>query len=143
VLDALHLPDSFSISYGECERSTRGERSTAITRAGANLLDSLLVRLGLAGVGSYASAGDCGSTCDGQSFAGVAWPASSAFVTAVGGTRLTLNRANQRTSEVVWNDLKWISAAAGGGAVSTASAWAPRRQPVSRRSRHARCHRNF
>jgi hypothetical protein len=37
VLDALHLPDSFSISYGECERSTRGERSTATTRAGANV----------------------------------------------------------------------------------------------------------
>jgi kumamolisin len=115
VLDAPRLPDSFSISYGECERSIRGRGSTATTRAGANLMDSMLVRLGLAGVGSYASAGDFGSTCDGLGFTGVAWPASSAFLTAVGGTRLTLDRANQRTSEVVWNDLKWVPATRGGG----------------------------
>jgi subtilase family serine protease len=125
VLDAPHLPDSFSISYGECERDIRGKGSTPTTRAGANLMDSLLVRLGLAGVGSYASAGDFGSTCDGQPFTGVAWPASSAFLTAVGGTRLTLNRDNQRTSEVVWNDLKWVSVfkggEAGGGGFSVAS----------------------
>ena len=116
LLDAPHLPDSFSISYGECERSIRGRGSTPATRAGADLLDSLLVRLGLAGVGSYAAAGDFGSTCNGQPFSGVAWPASSPFVTAVGGTRLTLGPGNQRTNEVVWNDLRWTSAAAGGGA---------------------------
>ena len=27
VLDASHLPDSFSISYGECERTIRGKES--------------------------------------------------------------------------------------------------------------------
>lgn len=115
VLDAAPLPDSFSISYGECERSIRGRGSTPATRAGANLLDSLLVRLGLAGVGTFAAAGDFGSTCDGQPYAGVAWPASSPFLTAVGGTQLTLDGANRRTAEVVWNDLKWVSVADGGG----------------------------
>ncbi len=134
VLDAAPLPDSFSISYGECERSIRGRGSSPTTRAGANLLDSLLARLGLAGVGSYASAGDFGSTCDGQPFAGVAWPASSPFVTAVGGTQLTLNSANQRTSEVVWNDLKWVSVAdgggVGGGGFSVASARPPFQQSL-------------
>jgi subtilase family serine protease len=40
----------------------------------------------------------------------VAWPASSPFVTAVGGTQLTLNGANRRTAEVVWNDLAILSA---------------------------------
>jgi kumamolisin len=122
VLDAPDLPDSLSISYGECERSIRGRKSTPTTRAGADLMDSLLVRLGLAGVGAYASSGDSGSTCDGQPFPGVAWPASSPFVTAVGGTQLTLNSANQRAGEVVWNDLKWTtSGGAGGGGFSAVS----------------------
>ncbi len=116
VLDAPRLPDSLSISYGECERDIRGRGSTPTTRAGANLMDSILVRLGLAGVGSYASAGDFGSTCNGRPFSGVAWPSSSPFVTAVGGTRLTLTRANDRSDEVVWNDLRWTSRKNGGGA---------------------------
>ena len=102
VLDASPLPGSFSVSYGECERAIRGRGSTASTRAGANLMDALFVRLGLVGVGTYAAAGDFGSTCDGQPFRGVAWPASSPFVTAVGGTQLALDRANRRTSEVAW-----------------------------------------
>jgi subtilase family serine protease len=116
VLDASPLPDSFSVSYGECERMIRGRGSTASTRAGANLMDALFVRLGLAGVGTYSAAGDFGSTCDGQPFRGVAWPASSPFVTAVGGTQLTLDRANRRTREVAWNDLRFESADAGAGA---------------------------
>ena len=129
VLDAPRLPDSFSISYGECERTIRGKGSTATTRAGANLMDAMLARLGLAGVGSYASAGDFGSTCNGLPFSGVAWPASSPFVTAVGGTRLTLNRANQRSSEVVWNDLKWTPVSKGGGAGGGGFSVASRRPP--------------
>ena len=116
VLDARGLPDTLSISYGECEKAIRGRRATPTTRAGADLMDSLLVRLGLAGVGAYASAGDFGSTCNGSPYPGVAWPASSPYVTAVGGTQLTLNRLNQRTNEVVWNDLQWLSETAGGEA---------------------------
>ena len=34
----------------------------------------------------------------------------------MGGTRLTLNESNQRSDEVVWNDLQWIPASQGGGA---------------------------
>jgi len=118
VLDARPLPDSFSISYGICENDVRGNGPdvTPATRAGANLLDSLAIRLGLAGVGTYASAGDSGSSCNGLRYSGVAWPASSPYVTAVGGTRLTLTQSNQRRGEVVWNDLQWTSAANGGGA---------------------------
>src|SRR5262249_48455687 len=65
------LPDTLSISYGECEAEIRGRRATAAERAGADLMDSVLVRLGLAGVAAFASAGDFGSTCNGQPFAGV------------------------------------------------------------------------
>jgi kumamolisin len=118
VLGGRPLPESFSISYGICENDVRGNGPdvTPSTRAGANLLDSMLVRLGLAGVGTYASAGDSGSSCNGLPYSGVAWPASSPYLTAVGGTRLTLNAGNQRVDEVVWNDLKCTPASDGGGA---------------------------
>jgi subtilase family serine protease len=116
VLGARRLPDVLSISYGECERQIRGRRAPLASRAGAALLDSIVVRLGLAGVATFASAGDFGSTCNGQPFAGVAWPASSRYLTAVGGTRLVLNAANERVDEVVWNDLEWLQADDGGGA---------------------------
>ena len=116
VLAAPRLPDTLSISYGECDRQIRGRRAPKATRAGAALLDAILVRLGLVGVGSFASAGDSGSTCNGQPFPGVAWPASSPYLTAVGGTRLVLDAANTRVDEVVWNDLEWLSPSNGGGA---------------------------
>ena len=116
VLDARGLPDSLSISYGECERAIRGPRAGQASRAGANLLDSLVVRLGLAGVGTYVSTGDFGTSCDGEHFKGIAWPGSSPYVTSVGGTRLVLDAANLRTNEVVWNDLPWATPMNGGGA---------------------------
>ena len=115
VLDAPNLPDSLSISYRECERDIRGPGSSPTTRAGAALMDALLVRIGLAGVSSFASAGDFGSTCNGRPFTGVAWPSSSPFVTAVGGSELTLTPNNERKREVVWNDLKYETRKNGAG----------------------------
>jgi subtilase family serine protease len=115
TLVARSLPDTLSISYGDCERLVRGRRAGQASRGGANLLDALLVRLGLVGVGVFASAGDFGSTCNGQRYAGLAWPASSPYLTAVGGTRLVLDPANGRVDEVVWNDLEWLTADNGGG----------------------------
>ncbi|HSI79239.1 MAG TPA: S53 family peptidase [Solirubrobacterales bacterium] len=116
VLALPTAPDALSISYGECERGVRGRRGSRATRSGARLLDSVLVRLGIRGVATFASAGDFGSTCNGKPFAGVTWPASSPFATAVGGTRLVLDAANARVDEVVWNDLEWLGATSGGGA---------------------------
>lgn len=48
------------------------------------------------------------------------WPATDPLVTAVGGTRLTLNTRGRRTSpDVVWNDTTLFGGpAAGGGGVS-------------------------
>jgi hypothetical protein len=105
------LPDALSISYGYCERL-----ADKVSIAGVRLLDAMFVRLGLAGVGVFGSAGDSGSTCDGSPFPGTAWPADSPYVTSVGGTRLVVNHRNQRVNEVVWNDLAWITPANGGGA---------------------------
>ncbi len=107
------LPDALTISYGYCERQFL---ASASARQGSSLLGSMFVRLGLAGVPVFGSAGDSGSTCNGVAIPGVAWPASSPYVTVVGGTRLVLNRANDRTGEVVWNDLKWLTPDNGGGA---------------------------
>jgi len=111
-----HLPDSSSISYGECERMIRGAGSRRTTRADANPVGALFVQLGLASVGTYPASGDFGSACNGLPYAVIAWPAPSPYVAAVGGTRVTLNRANQRTNEVVWNDTLWTQASMGGGA---------------------------
>ena len=137
VLDRPPLPDSLSISYGICEADVLGNGPDAspVTRAGSALLNALLVRLGLAGVGAYASAGDNGSSCDGARYPnnrpmhGTTWPGSSPYLTSVGGTRLTLTRANARRDEVVWNDRRWKSAGnssgAGGGGFSRFSARPP------------------
>lgn len=132
VLSRPRLPDTFSISYGECEAEVRGPSAGASTRAAARLMDALLVRLGLAGVGTFAAAGDFGSTCNGQPFRGVTWPASSPFLTAVGGTRLVLDRANRRTREVAWNDLRWTPADSGGGAGGGGFATYSARPPYQR-----------
>ncbi len=132
VLDARNRPDSLSISYGECERAIRGAHAPQNTRAGANLLDSLVVRLGLAGVGTFVSTGDFGTSCDGERFKGLAWPGSSPYVTSVGGTRLVLNAANQRTNEVVWNDLQWATPMNGGGATGGGFSSVSARPPFQR-----------
>lgn len=108
--------DVLSVSYGQCERLMTGPSAPFSTQAGSALAESLIVRLGLTGVSTLAAAGDFGSTCNGLRFRGAAWPASSPYVTAVGGTRLILDRANTRVDEVVWNDLPWLSANNGGGA---------------------------
>lgn len=132
VLALPVAPDALSISYGECERDVRGRRGTRATRSGARLLDSVLARLGLVGVGTFASAGDFGSTCNGKPFGGVTWPASSPFATAAGGTRLVLDSANERVDEVVWNDLEWLGALDGGGAGGGGFSAVSKRPPYQR-----------
>jgi kumamolisin len=113
LLSQRRLPDALSISYGYCERDVM---ANAQERVGARLLDAMFVRLGLAGVGVFGSAGDFGSTCNGKLHPGTAWPADSPYVTSVGGTRLVVDRANRRVREVVWNDLRWLTPSKGGGA---------------------------
>ena len=70
----------------------------------------------------FASSGDSGASnvgLDGKtfySFPTVIFPASSPYVTAVGGTSLYANTRGSYGSEVVWNDNKGGS---GGGGIST------------------------
>ncbi|HET8873557.1 MAG TPA: S8 family serine peptidase [Gaiellaceae bacterium] len=69
---------------------------------------------------SFAAAGDSGSTTCGTLVRGttLSYPAVSPFVTAVGGTRLTLRAGNTRVSETVWNDSAFGAKAAGGGGMT-------------------------
>lgn len=129
VLAERNRPDVLSISYGWCDQDVAGTGAPPAWRAGASLMNAVLVRLGLTGVAAFASAGDFGSSCNGDKFAGVAWPAASPFLTAVGGTRLVLSKANRRAREVVWNDLRWLPVSQGGGAGGGGFAAAGTRPP--------------
>jgi subtilase family serine protease len=117
--DGRGVPDVISLSYGGCafaeHRAAPGYTS---------VINAVLAMTALAGVSSFVAAGDSGSTTCGTGVPGttLSYPAVSPFVTAVGGTRLTLGRGNTRVAETVWNDSVFGVSGAGGGGVS-------RRQP--------------
>jgi subtilase family serine protease len=109
------IPDVTSLSYGGCAMA---ENTSA--PAFTSSVDAVLAMAALTGVSSFVAAGDSGSTTCGSDVAGtsLSYPAVSPFVTAVGGTRLTLGQGNTRVSETVWNDSAYGESAAGGGALS-------------------------
>jgi subtilase family serine protease len=109
------LPDVISLSYGGCAIA-ENTADPALT----SVVNAVLAMAALTGVSSFAAAGDSGSTNCGTSVSGttLSYPAASPFVTAVGGTRLTLGAGNARVSEAVWNDLAYGQSAAGGGALA-------------------------
>jgi subtilase family serine protease len=113
--DPRGLPDVISLSYGGCAYA-----ENRATPAYASVLDAVLAMTALTGVSSFAAAGDGGSTTCGTSVPGttLSYPAASPFVTAVGGTRLTLGPGNVRVSETVWNDSAYGVREAGGGGLS-------------------------
>jgi hypothetical protein len=115
VGDPRGLPDVISLSYGGCALAeNRGvPRYTAV-------IDAVLAMAALTGVSSFVAAGDAGSTTCGTSVPGttLSYPAVSPFVTAVGGTRLTLGAGNSRVSETVWNDSAFGVKGAGGGGLT-------------------------
>jgi subtilase family serine protease len=115
VGDSGGLPDVISLSYGGCAfAENRGAPAyTAV-------INAVLAMTALTGVSSFVAAGDSGSTTCGTSVPGttLSYPAVSPFVTAVGGTRLTLGAGNTRVSETVWNDSAFGTKAAGGGGLT-------------------------
>lgn len=101
-----HLPDVATTSYGMCEP----RQVEYVGLWGLTMTESVLLRLGLAGTAVFASTGDSGSsgcvnqnTGTGSRQRAVSYPSSSPYVTAVGGTRIALDAANQRVEEVVWS----------------------------------------
>jgi hypothetical protein len=110
VHDNVNHPSVISISWG----SPEGNWSVK-TLEGIN---SALRDAALAGISVVVAAGDNGVTDGvGDGKAHVDFPASSPYVLAVGGTRITASEA-AITSEVVWNDTPGSGGATGGGVSS-------------------------
>lgn len=115
-----HRPDVISISLGFCENQLKG------SLAARNAFDAIFGVAAGAGISVLVSAGDQGSTGCRTAEAGseeltalpvpaVSLPASSPYVTAVGGTNLVLTAKNEIGVEVVWNDSVHIPWGGGGG----------------------------
>jgi subtilase family serine protease len=108
-------PSVLSVSFSECEP----ELSVAVESVA--LINRLVEADAVAGVTVAAGSGDFGSAgCGAEEDVGslaVSFPSSSSYVTAVGGTELTLHADNTIAAEDAWNDLPdyRIRAAGGGG----------------------------
>jgi kumamolisin len=110
-------PQVVSASLGLCEQDQR----TATGLGGIAAADRLLELATAAGVSYLAATGDQGSAdCTDANGVprdqlAVNYPASSRWVTGVGGTNLVLTPANQISAQYVWNDTTDQLAAGGGG----------------------------
>jgi subtilase family serine protease len=122
LLDALstivdnHLADIVSSSWGETEDGTTAAAMTAYNQ---------IFELGaVEGIGFNFSSGDCGyedpaNACgagrDGSDKIQADWPATSPWVTAVGGTSLAIGRNDTYQFETGWGVYKDPAAPAGSG----------------------------
>lgn len=110
-------PDVISASLGSCEPATL----VTIGYSGLRMVEASLALAASSGISVLASSGDDGSSAcldpSGRPLPGLAvsYPASSPWVTGVGGTNVSLNPANQIVSQEVWNDAPLVVAAGGGG----------------------------
>ena len=89
-----HLAQIVSNSYGF---------STDLLPAGyVKPLEDTLIQAAIEGIGVYFSSGDAGDESATNGFASPDWPASSPWVTAVGGTSLAVDASNSRVFETGW-----------------------------------------
>ena len=115
----LYKPSVISISWGGAE--TRDAAPSATELAELNRINSILRQAVIDGIQVCAASGDGGSTLNVEkNVLEVLFPASSPYVTAVGGTTLTCpsnNYSDSTTREVVWNNQKVgeMFRASGGG----------------------------
>jgi subtilase family serine protease len=113
-------PNVISASLGACEPATMD----SIGNSGLRAVEGSLALAAASGISALASSGDDGSSSclgpSGRPLPGeaVSYPASSPFVTGVGGTNISVNAANQIISQEVWNDSPIVLAAGGGGVSS-------------------------
>jgi kumamolisin len=113
-------PQVISASLGLCEPAIR----EALGSSGIRIAEAEFQLAAAGGASVLAASGDSGSAdctqSDGtpQDFLSVNFPASSPWVTAVGGTNLHLNPFNGISSELVWNDTDVSPGSAGGGGAS-------------------------
>ncbi|MGB9185695.1 MAG: S53 family peptidase, partial [Solirubrobacteraceae bacterium] len=110
------VPQVISASLGTCEPALQ----ISIGTSGIRAAEGALALAAASGISVLSSSGDAGSSsCIGRSgpidALAVSYPASSPWVTAVGGTNVELNAANQISAQIVWNDAPYNLSAAGGG----------------------------
>jgi kumamolisin len=122
---ARYLPDVISVSLGLCESQTLAGAGHAVVDATQTAL-KVAAAAGVSVLGASGDFGSSGCAQQGQTpqpepapGLAVSYPASSPWVTAVGGTNLTLSAQNQITGQTVWNDGSQQPGEAGGGGVST------------------------
>jgi kumamolisin len=114
-------PQVVSASLGLCEP----DLTQSLTSGGLDDVEAALAAASATGITYLASSGDDGSAdCTNQSGnpvhkLAVNYPASSWWVTGVGGTNFALNSANQIQSQLVWNDGSIQPGSAGGGGHSS------------------------
>jgi subtilase family serine protease len=124
VLEALtaplqnhgHVPDVISASLGTCERAL----ALSIGQSGVRSVEGALALAAASGISVLAASGDDGSSaCVGHDGPldglAVSYPASSPYVTGVGGTNVSLTAANTIQAQTVWNDAPYDVTAGGGG----------------------------
>jgi subtilase family serine protease len=110
-------PQVISASLGLCEPDVYGASGLAGIEASEHLLELAAA----SGVSILASSGDNGSAdCESASETpvdalAVNYPASSWWVTGVGGTNLGLTVGNTIAQQPVWNDASAVAAGGGGG----------------------------
>jgi kumamolisin len=115
-----HLPQIVSVSLGLCEADVVG----ALSPRGIDAAEITLAIAAATGITYLAASGDQGSAdCTDQNDnpvhqLAVNYPASSWWVTAVGGTNFSLDGTNQIVSQLVWNDAGDEPGSAGGGGLS-------------------------
>ncbi len=115
-----HHPDAISISLGACEAGMTGQL------AYRDALQEIFAVAAGSGISVLVAAGDTGSSgCRVDLETGTTAlpllsasdPATSPYVTAVGGTNLQLTKSNKIKEEIVWNDLP-VSFGGGSGGTS-------------------------
>lgn len=124
------LPDVATMSFGSCEGDLVGPGMDAL-RA---VTDDHFALAGILGITMLAASGDGGSSDCSQfdpdppaatRVNSVQYPASSPWITGVGGTRIVLGEGNERVAEYVWNDSPYQESADGstGGPSLAARPW--------------------
>jgi kumamolisin len=111
-----HVPDVISASLGTCETAL----TISIGASGVRAAEGALALAAASGISVLAASGDAGSSaCVGHAgpldTLAVSYPASSPYVTGVGGTNASLTASNTIQAQTVWNDAPYDVTAGGGG----------------------------
>jgi pseudomonalisin len=102
-----NIVKAIDVSLGECETDANSDGSAASN-------DTTFKQAVAQGQTFFVSAGDSGADECGNGGVVPSWPASSQYVTAVGGTELYTSGTTTWSSETVWNNLSENEGATGG-----------------------------